>query len=32
MPFSDLRFVLILKLHEKHFYHLDGSKPAIVLK
>ena len=22
-------FALILKLHEKHFYHLDGSKPVI---
>ena len=27
--FSNLIFALILKLHEKHFYHLDGSKPVI---
>ena len=29
LSFSNLMFAVILKLHEKHFYHLDGSKPVI---
>ena len=29
MSFSNIIFALILKLHEKHFYHLDGSKPVM---
>ena len=29
LSFSNLIFTLILKLHEKDTYHLDGSKPVI---
>ena len=29
LSFSKIVFALILQLHEKHFYHLDGSKQVI---
>ena len=31
MSFSNLIFALILELHEKHFYHLEDSKPVFFL-